>query len=142
MMVRKGFPGYAFENCTNLISILIPADVCKIGPSPFKGCTALTGITVDKSSASFNSAEGVLFTKNVDTLVCYPDWEKQRPVAYTSFNCYCDQRQCFLQLHNSHKCVYSGGGYINWRIRLQRMYRTCVFNSSVKPPQYWHVRIL
>ncbi|MDD4822410.1 MAG: leucine-rich repeat domain-containing protein [Bacteroidales bacterium] len=68
----KGVSGYAFDNCANMISILIPADVCQIGPLPFKGCTALTGITVDKSSASFNSEEGVLFTKNVDTLICYP----------------------------------------------------------------------
>lgn len=68
----KGLSGYAFENCINLISISIPADVSIIGESSFKGCTALTGIVVDENSANFSSEQGVLFTKNIDTLICYP----------------------------------------------------------------------
>lgn len=68
----KGISGYAFDYCTGLTSMTIPAGVSSIGPYAFRGCTALTGIVVDESSANFSSKEGVLFTKNIDTILCYP----------------------------------------------------------------------
>ncbi len=68
----KGISGYAFENCTGLTSMTIPAGVISIGPLAFRGCTALTGIVVDESSENFSTEEGVLFTKNIDTILCYP----------------------------------------------------------------------
>ena len=42
----------AFENCTNLTSITIPASVTSIGNSAFDGCTNLTNITIGASVTS------------------------------------------------------------------------------------------
>jgi len=65
--------GYsAFQNATALTSITIPASVTTIGGYAFTGGSALTTIMVDSANPSFTSIDGVLFNKNITSLIEYP----------------------------------------------------------------------
>ena len=62
----------AFEACSELTSIHIPASVSYIGQNAFDHCTSLIDITVDTNNKNYTSIDGVLFDKNVSTLIKYP----------------------------------------------------------------------
>ena len=62
----------AFWGCRSLTSITIPDSVTSIGVWPFAYCTSLTSILVDENNPSFCSIEGILYTKNASTLICFP----------------------------------------------------------------------
>ena len=62
----------AFLGCSSLISITIPDSVTSIGIDTFMGCTSLTEIYVDKNSTNYSSIDGVLFDKNIKTIVFFP----------------------------------------------------------------------
>lgn len=61
----------AFWNCTSLKSITIPNSVTSIGKRVFGYCYNLTSINADNNS-NYSSIDGVLFDKNIKTLICYP----------------------------------------------------------------------
>ena len=61
----------AFGSCLGLKSIKLPNQVDLIEPSVFDGCFHLTHIECD--SSFFKSIDGVLFTADCKTLVCYPE---------------------------------------------------------------------
>ena len=63
---------YAFSGCSALTSVAFPASLTSIGDYAFKDCDALTNLTVDESNPAFASRDNVLYSKNLDTLVCYP----------------------------------------------------------------------
>ncbi|MGN0475138.1 MAG: leucine-rich repeat domain-containing protein [Acutalibacteraceae bacterium] len=63
----------AFENCTSITSVTIPASVKLIGNNAFLNCTSLTQINVAADNENYSSAEGILFNKTKTNLVCYPD---------------------------------------------------------------------
>ena len=74
-IVRKGvynIGSWAFEHCRALNNVTIPASVNFIGTAPFQFCTALTSINVDATNSLFSSASGVLFDKNLITLIEFP----------------------------------------------------------------------
>ncbi len=60
-------PSYAFENCDEVTSVLIPAKVSKIGTDVFAGCTKLESISVADSNANFVGQDGVLYSKTTDS---------------------------------------------------------------------------
>ena len=67
--------GYAFENCTLLPSITLPSTLVSIGATnaaAFDGCTSMTAINVAAANPYFTSTNGVLFNKNLTTLVEFP----------------------------------------------------------------------
>ena len=65
--------GYrAFFYCDALTSVTFPASLTSIGYYAFKDCDALTNLTVDECNPAFASRDNVLYSKNLDTLVCYP----------------------------------------------------------------------
>ena len=68
----KGIGDYAFSGCTNLTSITIPDSVTSIGDWTFENCTSLANIYVDSKNESYTEIDGVLFDKEVKTLVCCP----------------------------------------------------------------------
>ena len=62
----------AFQNCTSLTSITIPESVTSIGYVAFYNCTSLENITVDENNTAYKSIDGVLYSKDGTTLICYP----------------------------------------------------------------------
>jgi len=64
--------GSAFSDCSSLTSITIPSSVRFIGSYSFGGCDSLTSITVDNRNPYYASVDGVLFEKNMRTLIQYP----------------------------------------------------------------------
>lgn len=62
----------AFENCSSLKKVNIPKSVTSIGTSAFAYCEALEEFVVDENSSKYVSENGVLFDKNVSTLIQYP----------------------------------------------------------------------
>ena len=63
---------YAFSGCSSLETIDIPQNVLTVGPKAFQYCYSLESIIVDSSNTAFCSVSGVLFTKDQETLMCYP----------------------------------------------------------------------
>ena len=62
----------AFAHAVNLNSITIPAGVTNIAPWAFHGCSSLSEILVENGSSNFVSVNGVLYTKDLTSIVCYP----------------------------------------------------------------------
>ena len=67
------------KNVTNLIccpggktSITIPNSVTYIGNAAFQGCNVLISINVDTNHPNYASIDGVLYNKDVTTLICCP----------------------------------------------------------------------
>jgi len=61
----------AFENCTSLTSITIPAGITNIGNSAFYGCTGLTSIAIPNSVTSIDN--GAFYGCSNLTYVSIPD---------------------------------------------------------------------
>ncbi len=65
--------GYeAFSHCYNLTSIVIPNSVEAIGEFAFSDCYSLTSIEVSEQNSNYKSIDGVLYSKDGTTLICYP----------------------------------------------------------------------
>lgn len=62
----------AFFRCDSLMSVVIPDSVTTIGYNVFTACDSLDSIIVTSNNQSYASIDGVLFNKNLDTLICYP----------------------------------------------------------------------
>lgn len=63
---------YAFDNSENLVSVAIPNSVTYIGEDAFWGCSSLENINVDKENAYYCDVNGVLFDKEIISLITYP----------------------------------------------------------------------
>ncbi len=55
-----------------LASVAIPPKVESIGTGAFAGCPQLASITVSPLNASYQSLDGVLFDRSLQTLIQYP----------------------------------------------------------------------
>ena len=62
----------AFYTCSSLASIDLPASLSSFGAGVFSGCTGLTSINVDSGNSFYCSQDGILFTKDMTELICYP----------------------------------------------------------------------
>ncbi len=62
----------AFEGCMSLTSITLPNSVMSIGNYAFWNCSSLTNITVSEQNSKYKSVDGVLYSKDGKTLLCYP----------------------------------------------------------------------
>ena len=63
---------YAFYDCSSLISITILNSVTSIGDGAFSGCESLIAIEVDINNQNYVSIDGVLYDKNITSLICCP----------------------------------------------------------------------
>lgn len=71
-----GISGYAF-NEKNLKKITIPATVTNISESnPFAALLFLEEIIVNEDNENYVTSDGVLYTKDMKTLICYPMMKK------------------------------------------------------------------
>ena len=62
----------AFISCENFETVNIPENVKYIGQEAFSGGEYLKNINVDENNQYYKSVDGVLFDKNVKTLIQYP----------------------------------------------------------------------
>jgi hypothetical protein len=63
----------AFWGCSALTSITIPSSVTSIGDGAFNYCTGLNKYTVDTGNPNYSTTDDVLFSKDMTTLVAYPN---------------------------------------------------------------------
>ena len=83
----------AFMDCDKLNSISLGDAVSSIEDNVFYGCTALSSIEVASSNANYCSIDGVLYSKNLETVVCCPPskpvnnifWDKVTNIASGAF---------------------------------------------------------
>ncbi|MGN0228067.1 MAG: leucine-rich repeat domain-containing protein [Paludibacteraceae bacterium] len=61
---------HAFDGCVGLTSLTIPSSVTSI--SSVATQSGLTAITVDGANANYTSENGILFSKDMTKLLCYP----------------------------------------------------------------------
>jgi hypothetical protein len=64
---------YAFSFCSGLTGVTIPNSITSIGVGAFNGCSGLTGFTVSEGNAGYSAIDGVLFNKEGDILISYPN---------------------------------------------------------------------
>ncbi len=69
---------HAFAYCTALQTVHVPAAVTEIGEGAFSYCSALTGIETDVENTAFTCVNGVLYNKNMTTLLAYPQGKTER----------------------------------------------------------------
>lgn len=74
-------PSFAFLNCTALTEITLPKNIEGCVSNSFDGCTNLQAIYVDEENQYYDSADGVLFSKNLNALYLYPDGKTNK--SYT-----------------------------------------------------------
>ena len=63
---------WAFNNCNGLVTVEIPKSVESIGDRAFGACFGLTAFAVDPENAYYTSIDGVLYNKDVTTLIQWP----------------------------------------------------------------------
>jgi hypothetical protein len=73
-LVSIGF--WAFKSCEKIANITLPKGITDIVYNPFDGCNNLSEIVVDKENRIYASNEGILFDKNMTTLIKYPQCKK------------------------------------------------------------------
>ena len=68
----KTIGGSAFYDCSALTGVDIPKSLTAIGRLSFCGCSSLTAFSVDTANKYFCAVDGVLFSKDKSTLICFP----------------------------------------------------------------------
>ena len=63
---------FAFGWCFDLAYIHLPASCTSVFSNPFVACISLREITVDENNPDYTSVDGVLYDKNVETLLACP----------------------------------------------------------------------
>lgn len=71
----ESLAAWSFENSWALTEIHIPASVSYIDAEAFKWCDKVEAFTVDENNQWYTAVDGVLFTKDMTTLIRYP-WAK------------------------------------------------------------------
>lgn len=80
----KEIESFAFAGCSSLESFLIPSEVSKIGEGPWRGCTALQGLTLQDGNYNFVIEDGVLYSEWQGDLIQYPAGKRDKfyPILY------------------------------------------------------------
>lgn len=66
-----------FGACRSITTINIPKSVTTIGEGVFSGCSSLTSIDVETDNIAFQSINGIVFSKNGETLYIYPGGKEE-----------------------------------------------------------------
>ena len=67
---------FAFRGCEGLIEIDIPSKVNYVGYAAFDLCSSLTTINVDSDNLNYCSVNGILYNKDMTSLLRYPEGKK------------------------------------------------------------------
>jgi len=97
----------AFQNCTDLTSILIPEGVHHIRSGAFKGCTGLASITIPKSVAGIEG-EAFMNCTSMSDVFCYA----VKPTTITSI--FDGVPIASALLHVPHVSINAYHGYAPW----------------------------
>lgn len=68
----KSIGTMAFWYCDQIQSVKIPSSVTNIGIDAFELCLSLKSIDVAQNNPQYKSVDGVLFTKDMSVIKCYP----------------------------------------------------------------------
>lgn len=68
----EGIDRYAFSNTFNLNNIIIGENITSIDITSFQNAYSLNSIIVDDANSRFFSEDGILFTKDKNTILYYP----------------------------------------------------------------------
>lgn len=63
---------FAFAGCASLAAFELPGSLRSLGEAAFEKCTSLSAFTVAAGNASFSALDGVLYSGDGKTLICYP----------------------------------------------------------------------
>jgi hypothetical protein len=63
---------FAFQGCTGLLSVTLPATLAEIEANAFQGCDALAEFRMPDDALHCTVRDGVLFSKDMKTLLLYP----------------------------------------------------------------------
>lgn len=102
-----------FEGCSALASIFIPDNVTDIEEGAFNKCPGLVKIEVAENNPNYCSAGGVLFNKDMTTLIQYPAGRNE--VSYTipdgvvsiSYSAFSESQLCSIVVPDSVKVIDS-----------------------------------
>ena len=74
----------AFWCCSNLREITLPPSITSIGDHAFSSCRNLHEINVADSNNVYKAIEGVLYTKDLKTIICYPQGKEDNKFVIPS----------------------------------------------------------
>lgn len=74
----------AFRWRDNLREITLPSSVTSIGKNAFYWCWHLQEINVTESNKAYSAIDGVLYTKDLKTIICYPAGKKNENFEISS----------------------------------------------------------
>ena len=57
---------------SGITAVTVPSSVVSVGESAFARCLSLKAINVDSANPVYASADGILFDREMTTLICYP----------------------------------------------------------------------
>ena len=66
----------AFADCSGLASVSVPESAAVIVSNPFTCCDSLSDIRVAQDNPAFAAADGVLFSRADNRIICYPCGKK------------------------------------------------------------------
>ena len=82
----------AFRDLNSIINVLIPDSITKIENSAFSRCSSLTAINVSDGNKYYTSVGGVVFNKDMTSIIRYPNGKKEAnytiPNGVTKINDY------------------------------------------------------
>lgn len=96
----------AFSGCETLELVKIPQTVTIIGENAFRNCKALVAIEVDMDNEYYSSVGGVLFSKDKNLLICYPQ-SKPSDKYYLNPNVKFIENYAFENVKNLSSILYS-----------------------------------
>lgn len=65
--------GYAFYGCAGLVSLSLPDSLTNFSNAAVWACPALKRIDVGNGNQEYTSIDGILFAKDLNTLICCPE---------------------------------------------------------------------
>lgn len=77
----QNIPHHAFEDCSSLKFINIPANVVQIGISAFSRCPAMIAYKVDERNKNYSSGNGILYNFDKTILIKCPESKAKVQIA-------------------------------------------------------------
>jgi hypothetical protein len=69
------------EYSQDIIAVYLDEGVCNFSESTFDGCSSLEAVTVNVDNPYYTSQDGVVFNKNMTTLIFYPEGKQDETYA-------------------------------------------------------------